>query len=352
MHGVKGVDGLKYATRRFASRLLFVSGAADAYRRMVLRKKLIVLMYHRVIPRVEWDASPSSEGMRVDSAVFEKQMAYLKQHFRCLALDDLQRFVRNRNPFPQNSCLVTFDDGWKDNYVHAYPVLKRYCMPAVIFLSTGHIGTRKRFWQERIFSALYGIRKAVGKDPDLSARYRHIPGVMITEEISGLPEVKFRERVREQIRSLKKLPLNRIEPIVDELAACAGTRLDEEGDPFLSWEDVMTMSRGGVDFGSHGMSHEILTNISPEEVSKDVRISKAIIEEKIQKSVYAFSYPNGDHDPAIRKCIEESGYEIAFGTNKGFAGPDDDPLSLNRVNVHDDVTREVPMFLSSILGIL
>ena len=114
----------------------------------------------------------------------------------------------------------------------------------------------------------------------------------------------------------------------------------------------MTMSRGGVDFGSHGMSHEILTNISPEEVSKDVRISKAIIEEKIQKSVYAFSYPNGDHDPAIRNCIEESGYEIAFGTNKGFAGPDDDPLSLNRVNVHDDVTREVPMFLSSILGIL
>lgn len=351
MRGLNGVDGLKYGARRFAARLLFVSGAIDAYRRRALRNRLIVLMYHRVIPRVEWDASPSSEGMRVDSTVFEKQMAYLTEHFRCIAIEDLRRFVRNRNPFPTNSCLVTFDDGWKDNYIHAYPVLKRYSIPAVIFLSVGHIGTRKRFWQERIFAALYGIREAARRDPGSPARYRHIPGGMNVEEISGLPEGKFRERVREQIRSLKKLPLNLIEPTVDELAACAGTRLDEEGDPFLSWEEVMTMSRGGVDFGSHGMSHEILTNISVEEVSKDVRISKAIIEDKIQKSVYAFSYPNGDHDLAVRKCIVESGYEIAFGTNKGFAGPDDDPLSLKRVNVHDDVTREVPMFLSSILGI-
>ena len=351
VRGLKGVDGIKYSARRFGARLLFVSGATGAYRRLSLRNRAVVLMYHKVMP---WNEGKSAafEGMQVDPATFERQMAYLKNHFHLLALDDLRRHIRNRIPVPPNSCLVTFDDGWKDNYLHAYPVLNRYKIPAVVFLSVGHNGTRKRFWQERTFAALIGIREAAARNRDVLDRKRHLPIGMKVEELAAWPESKFREEVRERIRSLKKLPLSRIEPIVDELAECAGTYSYDEGEAFLSWEDVLTMSRGGIDFGSHGMCHEILTNLSLEEVREEVRTSKAIIEERIQKSVYSFSYPNGNYDPVVRKCVEECGYEIAFGTSRGFVGPEDDPLSLKRVNVHDDVTREVPMFLSSILGMI
>jgi peptidoglycan/xylan/chitin deacetylase (PgdA/CDA1 family) len=125
-----------------------------------------------------------------------------------------------------------------------------------------------------------------------------------------------------------------------------------EGDSFLSWEEVEEMSRGGIDFGSHGLTHEILTNVSADEVRNEVLESRRILEERIRKRVVAFSYPNGDHDPVVRRCTGECGYEVAFGTERGFAAPGDDPLSLKRVNVHDDVTREVPMFLTSILGMI
>ena len=351
VRGLGGVDGIKYSARRFGSRLLFFSGVTGIYRRLALRNRAVVLMYHKVMPRNEV-RSGAFEGMQVDPATFERQMAYLRKHFHLLSLADLRRHMRSRIPFPPNSCLVTFDDGWKDNYIHAYPILKRYDVPAVVFLSVGHIGTEKRFWQERTFTALYGIREVAGRNPDLPDRYRNLPGGIKIEEFVSLPERKFREEVRERIRSLKKLPLSRIEPIVDELAECAGASSCDKGESFLSWEAVLTMSRGGIDFGSHGMRHEILTNIPPEEVRDEVRNSKAVLEGKIQKSVHAFSYPNGNHDPVVRKCVKECGYEIAFGTSRGFAGAEDDPFTMNRVNVHDDVTREVPMFLSSILGMI
>jgi peptidoglycan/xylan/chitin deacetylase (PgdA/CDA1 family) len=351
VRGLNGLDGIKYSVRRFAARFLYISGAIGTYRRLALRNRVLVLMYHRVMP---WDeGSPTAfEGMRVDPTNLDQQMACLRKQFQILGLNDLLQHFRDRTPFPPNSCLVTFDDGWKDNYSHAYPVLCRYEIPAIVFLSVAHIGTRVRFWQERTFNALRGIREEVRKHPDSPARNRRLPGGINVEELAAWPEGKFREEVRERIRGLKKFPLSRIEPIVEELAECAGTSSHDDGESFLSWEDVLTMSRGGIDFGSHGMRHEILTNISPEAVREEAQTSKAIIEGRIRKSVHAFSYPNGNHDAGVRKCVQECGYRIAFGTSRGFAGVEDDPLSLKRVNVHDDVTREVPMFLSSILGIL
>jgi len=350
---LKGVDGAKYSARRIAARVLFASGAIAAYRRLALWNRAIVLTYHRIMPREEGE-SKAFEGIRVAPGTFEHQMAYLRKHFHLLALDDLLRHLRNRSPFPPNSCLVTFDDGWRDNYIHAYPALNRYEIPAVVFLTVGHIGTRKRFWQDRTFAILDGIREAAKRTPGLPLRYRNLPGGMKVEELVAWPERKFREEVRKQIHSLKKLPLSRIEPILNEIGATAGMTggPTSDGDPFLSWEEIEEMHRGGIDFGSHGMSHDILTNITPDEVRKEALESRQIIEKRIQKSVYAFSYPNGDHDPAVKKCIGECGYEIAFGTSRGFTGAEDDRFSVKRVNVNDDVTREIPMFLSSILGMI
>ena len=353
VRGLSGMDGLKYATRRFAARFLFFSGAIGAYRRVALRNRAVVLMYHRVMP---WKEGKSSifEGMQVDPNTFELQMAYLRKHFNLLALDDLRRHLRNRTPFPPNSCLVTFDDGWKDNFTQAYPVLNRYEVPAVVFLSVGHIGTGKRFWQERIFKALKNIRDVADGDGVLPDGCRDLPTGIKVEDIAGWPQDMFRLRAREYIHSLKDFPLHRIEPIADAIVACAemnGSSANE-GDSFLSWEEVEEMSRGGIDFGSHGMSHEILTHLTGDGVRKEVVESKRIIEEKIRKKVYAFSYPNGNYDPMAQECLEESGYDIAFGTCRGFTAPGDDPMELKRVNLHEDMTREVPMFLSSILGMI
>src|SRR3989304_3374628 len=308
---------------------------------------------HRVMP---WKEGKSSifEGMQGDPITFELQMAYLRKPFNLLALDDLRRHLRNRTPFPPNSCLVTFDDGWKDNFTQAYPVLNRYEAPAVVFLSVGHIGTGKRFWQERIFKALKNIRDVADGDGVLPDGCRDLPTGIKVEDIAGWPQDMFRLRAREYIHSLKDFPLHRIEPIADAIVACAemnGSSANE-GDSFLSWEEVEEMSRGGIDFGSHGMSHEILTHLTGDGVRKEVVESKRIIEEKIRKKVYAFSYPNGNYDPMAQECLEESGYDIAFGTCRGFTAPGDDPMELKRVNLHEDMTREVPMFLSSILGMI
>jgi hypothetical protein len=193
MYGLRGVDGVKYSVRRFAARFLFASGAIGAYRRLALRNRAVVLMYHRVMPREE-PASAAFEGIRVDPATFELQMAYLRKHFHLLALVDLRLHLWKRIPFPPNSCLVTFDDGWRDNYIHAYPVLNRYEIPAVVFLTVGHIGTRKRFWQDRTFAILDGIRETAEKTPGFPLRDGNLPEGIKVEELVAWPERKFRRK--------------------------------------------------------------------------------------------------------------------------------------------------------------
>src|SRR5690554_7133710 len=117
---------VKYWIKNALAHMLFYSGLLHLYRRLKLRGKAVVLTYHRVLSDEERRNSFSNQAIVVSPRTFERQLRFLKRHCKLLSAADFERHLRERKPFATGSCLITFDDGWRDNYTNALPILRRY----------------------------------------------------------------------------------------------------------------------------------------------------------------------------------------------------------------------------------
>jgi len=102
---------------------------------------LVVLMYHRVLPKDSPARRTEQPGMYVSPETLDLHLGELKRHFELVHLDDWLRRAEARSTLPRLACAITFDDGWRDNYDFALPVLARHGAPATIFLVSSYIGT-------------------------------------------------------------------------------------------------------------------------------------------------------------------------------------------------------------------
>jgi peptidoglycan/xylan/chitin deacetylase (PgdA/CDA1 family) len=310
-----------------------------------LRNRAVVLTYHRVIPSSEIADCPSNPGIVVSSRAFEAQMRFLRRHFRPLSLDRFVSMVVERKPFEPRSCLVTFDDGWRDNSTHARPILEKYEIPAVVYLATGYIGTDRRFWQESMTESLLSIRrqrKKIGEDLELAVlRPCLVPADDVARAAISRLVASFKGVASEEI--------DRFQNKLAELAGGAGETPAEERH-FMDWDEVAAMKSAGVEIGCHGVNHLFLTDARTD-VAFEVEKSKKILEEKFGASPSSFCYPNGDYDSSAVEVVRRAGFSVAFSTDRGYVSRADDPYLLKRNNICEEATRTVPMFLARIAGL-
>lgn len=106
--------------------------------RSVCSRQFIILYYHRVI-RKEERKDVESSGMCVNIDSFDKQMDFLKKYYNFVSEDDIIEAIEDRKKLSDYSVWITFDDGYEDNYKNAYPILKKYNIPATFFVTTGYI---------------------------------------------------------------------------------------------------------------------------------------------------------------------------------------------------------------------
>lgn len=332
---------------------LHLTGFLYAIARIRLQRKAVVLMYHRVLDNEEYLTNLSMNGIVVKAETFEKQMKYLARNFHVISPVDFLMHIEKRIPFEPKSCLVTFDDGWKDNFKNALPVLKENKIPALVFLSTGFIGTRNRFWQTRLIHAFCSLREYVIQNPGKKTEILHAMKIDEIREIVKSSETEFRERVLAYAASQKKENVDLIEERVAALTK--GILPQDERAPrdedFLDWQEIETMAQEGIWIGSHGITHQILTMLEEREVAKEVSESKEDIERRLGRDTWAFSYPNGDHNKSVLDAIRESGYKLAFTTESGSVNLRDDPYRIKRQNVFEDMTNTIPMFLARVVGL-
>jgi peptidoglycan/xylan/chitin deacetylase (PgdA/CDA1 family) len=107
----------------------------------------------------------------------------------------------------------------------------------------------------------------------------------------------------------------------------------------LDWDEVRLMHQSGIDFGSHGLSHEIMTEIGEDRLREELTRSKSIIEQKLGAPCLTLAYPNGNHDDLIKAMAKETGYRCAVAVDRGPVGQSSDLFALNRLNVHENATR-------------
>ncbi|MFH1134713.1 MAG: polysaccharide deacetylase family protein [Pseudomonadota bacterium] len=284
-----------------------------------------ILLYHRVLPPDHQDVF-SSPHIMVSAPDFEKQMAFLAEHYQVLPLEELAgRLARGRLPHPRLAA-VTFDDGWEDNHRHAYPILKRHGLPATIFLTTGFVGEKKVFWQERLrflLSRFEGPREA----ESFIARFSNEKGARLLPAGSKAdPEIIMAR--------LKGLKAEIRDALLEDLDAWWGRPVfPQAANSFLSWEQVREMSGSGISFGSHTENHRILTLAPEDEIKRELKDSRDRLEKILGKPVRMLAYPNGDFNQKTIHLAAAGGYDLAVSTIEGLARPSGTLFALERINV-------------------
>lgn len=342
-----------FAAKVVASHALYYTGLLRLWQAYAMRGKAVVLMYHRVLTPEERARSASHPALWVDRDSFERQMAALKRRFRVLSVEEFADCLERRTPFPDGSCLITFDDGWRDNYTNALPILAEHGLPALVFLPVNYVGRPRLFWQEALTHLLTRAAREVGERPDRGAAFRRLLEPTGLERVLDLREDDPRPAVHAAVGGQKRLTRAAVETLVSALASELDVRLEDlaEVDGFVDWAQVGDMSRQRIAFGGHGAEHLLLTQVPADEVEAEIRVSKQVIEGRLGGAVPAFSYPNGYFTPEIARVVKASGYRLAFSTRGGFVTCDDDPFGVRRFNVHESVAATTPMFLARALGL-
>ncbi len=319
-----------------------------------LRGKVAILMYHRVLTREEVACQAVQPGMYVLDTVFAQQMAFVRETFTVLSFRQLLDLWQTGKWDKQaRYCVVTFDDGWLDNYRHAYPVLKRLGLPATIFLPTDYVSTNQWFWPDRIAHLLRSARSAEQGIKHVQQIERVLLNLFGVAGESLVKALVNDERATDQLIDwCKELPKDQIEMLIAALAVELGVSVPVDR-VVVNWEEVREMSQGGISFGSHSCSHRIMTTISPSEVSQELEQSECVLQRAGIDYVPVFCYPNGNSDVAIQAQAKAHGYEAAVSVQMGVEGTHPrNRFALRRVGIHNDVTYSIPLFSLRLCGLL
>jgi len=323
--------------------LLYYSGALALWRlfrqTMWRRQEVCVLGLHRVLTRSEQCRSNSLDSMVLNDLTYVKLLEYLEREFQVASLEALFRGPIEQAASSKPACILTFDDGWADNYTTAYPVLKKFGMPAVLFLATGSIGGRGGFWVEQLSRAW--------TRPSVRAQMNSV--------LSQAPGIPARQPVELEdiVEWLKHMSTEKRNSILEQiLPKGEDVGCHEEVDSMLTWIQVVEMSEHGVEMGGHTVSHPLLCYENDATVEGELRLSKQWLEEKLGKPVRAFAYPNGNWDARVRRWVQQLGYDCAFTTRPGWYHPGQDPYTIRRILLHDgNVTGRDGQFSPAMLSL-
>ncbi len=305
---------------------------------------ITILTYHSVVP----DQAPV-ESYEYRNAVsvseFEKQVVLLKKIFKVISLDQAFNFLTSGN-MTENYAVITFDDGYKNNYDYAFPVLKKHEVSAAFFITTSLIENKNCLWTDWV---TYLFLKTRQQKVIIADDEQNFDFYLQTVD----DRIKASEKLRKWMKSLSR---EKADQILEQLKV--QTKVDThpvEEDAqryaFMNWNQVKEMAEQGMEIGSHTHSHSLLTMLNEEQVEQELTISKRFIEEHTGRTCQFFTYPNGqlrDFKDVHIGLLKKLGYKLALTQNPGFNPPGSDLFKLKRINITNKMY--LPVFKAYVCG--
>lgn len=281
--------------------------------RLVRPPGVIVLMYHRIN-----GADESLPGLSVD--MFREEMRWVSEHCEPIRHGELiARASEPRSARP--AVLVTFDDGYRDYHDLAYPVLKRFGIPAVVFLATSFMDEGGMIWTDQVHWAAVSTRES--RVPLPWGEKATLPATTRAE----------REELSRTARGyLKKLPDAERQALLPEL-------LQRLGEPpardrqMLSWDEVRATLEL-TEYGGHSHTHPIMSRLSRERAEAEIRTCRDRISAETGRTPTTFAYPNGgpaDYTEETKELLRQNGFTLGFSTSEGIASRDSDWMAIKRL---------------------
>lgn len=287
-------------------------------------RRAAMVRFHSVSRAADGTHRWIAPNICVSPRVFEHQITFLARRYRCISMDELLEAWLSGQPLPGNAAVVTFDDGYRDNYDVAYPILRRHRVPAIFYVATGALQGGEPLWPSEIRYLVHAAGARI-TGPFPAGRY-------------DLSSPTLRERAARELKQwLVALPTRERQEAMRELRRRSVSDLTLLRDGMMTWAHVREMRTGGMLFGAHTVTHPLLPSIPLAEAREEIVGSKQALEAELGEAVLHFSYPNpgkGVHwSPAVRQLVGEAGFFTAVTSQSGYVKAGDDLFTLRRLRL-------------------
>jgi len=307
---------------QFIARTLDASGVLGALERLDSSAGLRVLTYHRVDePSADPDLDPGLISATPDE--FRMQMQLVAKHYHPVSLRTVLAAQRGEVNLPSGAVLITFDDGYLDFALHAWPVLRDLGIPAVLFVPTAFPDRENGpgFWWDQLHAGLRRTGDRVVSLPDL--------GVFDLAEVTGR-----KSALKACKRHVKSLPhaaaMGWVEAALRELTDIPPLAR------VLSWDSLRELVRQGLDVGVHGHIHALCTRLTADELKEDLNTCRARLTSELGDAAFGsvIAWPANAASHQVCELARGLGFEMAFGGVRGVTRvPVLDALHVMRIPV-------------------
>ena len=280
--------------------------------RQLLREDVRILAYHRVLESVEPDGFTFDVDLiSASEEAFREQMRLVKRRYQPIRFDELADCLdRGRRP-PRRALLVSFDDGYDDNYHIAFPILRDLGMSAMFFVSTGHIDSGAPY----AYDWLVHMLCSTGEDR------LHLPEFKIDMQLPATLQDR-RAVARDLLDRIKGLDALAQQELIARLEHQWRLPRGQGHDRCrpMTWDQLREMRANGMEIGSHGVDHRMLSKLPRQEMRRELEGSKHALERELAGGIDALSYPVGGPDAYDGEVIQaacEAGYRIACSYRAG-----------------------------------
>jgi peptidoglycan/xylan/chitin deacetylase (PgdA/CDA1 family) len=302
-------------------------GSSKRYLLNLLDNPAVVLLYHRVT-----DLENDPQALAVSPGNFYDQIALLKKHYNLLNVEEFTELLKHKKKIPRNTVIISFDDGYADNYLEALPILKTLNSQALFYITTSNLNTDHELWWDEL--------ERIILNNNLLPKYAEIE---INGRITRFPISNHVEKINTYNflhPYLKYLLPQQRNKIIDGLRQLIGMKPQgRESHRLLTNNELQQLSESSAAvLGAHTHNHPVLS-IMPYDIQlQEIELSKNILEKIINKKVVHFSYPYGskkDYNNDTLKVCREIGFEMVCSNYYGQVHSWTDILQLPRILVRD-----------------
>lgn len=261
----------------------------------------LIVTFHRVLP-AELKAQYPYPELVVTPDELDWCLQYFKQHYDILTVSDL--FKRDLESQTRKPLAITFDDGQADNALYAAPVLNKYGVKGTFYIPVDALEQRTLLWHDQLGFILKQCEQDTGLRARLSMLLNQLGHAFNLSDIAATVE------------ACKQISPAQREELLLEMQKLSQFNAPEWAG-MMGWDDASELARQGHEIGSHSLSHTILPQLDDTELMTEIQLSKQFIEERIERPVLSFCYPNGSYDERCERAVAASGYANAVSTRWG-----------------------------------
>lgn len=298
-------------------------------------------MYHRI---AESDVDPWQ--LSVQPQLFEQQLQIIKKNWNVISLEELQYGIA-AGKVKNRSIVITFDDGYLDNYTTAKPLLEKYALPATFFITTKNIGSKRVFWWDDLQNLVFTIdlppKLVLNFDDrsfsfDLADEGKLTPALKLKNQqfsaYNGFTTLrsKLYYKLWELLQSHNEMERENLMQKLREWANYNGSK--DSGYLSMSEEHICDMASNKLfTLGGHTTNHPSLPFYDKDSQLEEIVNNKNFLERITNRSVFYFAYPSGLYNDVTVECVKAAGFRLAVTTNHSPVFKGTNPYQLGRFQV-------------------